>query len=258
MESDQALSDLVNEAAENSKAVMCPEGAYFRWASEQGAELWLLVDGSHEIFGGTPYFNGKSEMRVAITAAVHRPDDSALEGAVHGWADPKGDEPESGAYPFVFDVVDWGVHGDLDFPFTSPVRLSAFAHELSLYETEEAFDASQDGEVKFASESFIPAGLFNPDGGATEPPQSIAIFSGRILDTAALVNPLTGGGYQWMRVRTLGGEIDVVSDPDLVETPPVVGGIASGSFWLCGRILEPKIAAKSGFLGRLFSRGASD
>ena len=234
--SEEELTALILKAAETAVEVSCAEGGYLRWTSEQGAELWLQLDGAGHIVGATPYFSGKSAMRVALTAAVAKPDDTPLEGAVHGWADPQGDEPESGAYPFVFDVVDRAVHGDLDFPVTCDARLSAFARELLLFETEEAFDASQDGDVRFASESFFPAGLFTPDDGATEPPQSFAIFTGRILDTAEFENPLTGDGYVWMHVRTLGGEFDVVSDPELIETAPVIGGIASGTFWLCGRI----------------------
>ncbi len=247
---------LLEKAAENVEEISCGKGAYLRWSCEQGAELWLQLDKRGSIVGVTPYFNGKSEMRVAVTALVGRPDDTPMEGAVYGWADPQGDEPESGSYPFVFDLVDKAVYGNLDYPFVSQVRLSAFAHELSIYESEDSFDEAQEDEIKFASESFIPSGLFRPDGETTEPPESHAIFTGHILEARELTNPLTDGRYAWIRVRTLGGEIDVVSDLELIETTPVVGGIASGTFWLCGRILEPKIAAKSGFLGRLFSRGS--
>lgn len=256
VDSEEDMHALLEKIAEDVEDIPCGKGAYFRWSSGQGAELWLQVDKRGSIVGVTPYFNGKSEMRVAVTAAVGRPDDTPMEGAVHGWADPQGDEPESGSYPFVFDLVDKAVYGNLDYPFVSGVRLSAFAHELSIYESEDSFDEAQQDDVKFAAESFIPSGLFSPDDETTEPPGSHAVFTGRILETQELTNSLTGGRYAWMRVRTLGGEIDVVSDLELIETTPVVGGIASGAFWLCGRILEPKIAAKSGFLGRLFNRGA--
>lgn len=256
VESEEDMRALLARAAEDAEEIACGKGAYLRWSSEQGAELWLQLDKRGSIIGVTPYFHGKSEMRVGLTAAVERPDDTAFEGAVHGWADPQGDDPASGEYPFVFDLVDKAVYGDLDYPFVSRVRLSAFAHELDLFESEDDFDSAQDGEVKFASESFIPAGLFAPDGETTEPPRSHAIFTGRILAAQELSNPLTDGRYAWMRVRTLGGEIDVVSDLDSIEAAPVVGGIASGTFWLCGRILEPNTAAKSGLPGRFFKWGA--
>jgi DNA replicative helicase MCM subunit Mcm2 (Cdc46/Mcm family) len=33
------------------------------------------------------------------------------------------------------------------------------------------------------------------------------------------------------------GSFDVVIDPELCESPPVIGGVLSGSFWLCGRCI---------------------
>jgi len=254
IDSEEDMHALIRRVGENAEEVSCGTGGYLRWSSEQGAELWLQFDENKALAGITPYFNGTSEMRVGVVHAVERPDDTPYEGAVYGWADPPGNDAQDGAYPFVFDLVDKAVYGELHFPFISRVRLAAFAHELSLFDSEESFEASQEGELRFASESFIPSGLFHPDGAEIDPPGAYAFFTGHILAANQLVNPLADGRYAWMRVRTLGGEIDIASDIESIETMPVVGGIASGSFWLCGRILDPKIAKKPGFLGRLFNR----
>lgn len=260
VDSAEDMHALLEKAVEDVEKIPCSGGAYLRWSTWEGAELWLQADKAGAIVGVTPYFSGKAEFRVGVTAAVERPDDTTMEGAVHGWADPPGDDPESGEYPLVFDLVDKALYGNLDYPFVTRVRLSAFAHELSIYESEKSFAEAQEGEIGFASESFIPSGLFSsePDAGETAPPASLAIFTGHVLATQELTNPLTNGRYIWMRVRTLGGEIDVVSDPELIETTPVRGAIASGSFWLCGRILDPKIAVKSGLLARMFNRKGKD
>jgi hypothetical protein len=38
----------------------------------------------------------------------------------------------------------------------------------------------------------------------------------------------------------------------MVRMPVVVGGILSGSFWLCGRLVDPPPIKKGGVLRRLF------
>ena len=87
VESGEDLKAVLLQAVEDVEDIPCAEGRYLRWASGQGAELWLQVDGTGDIVGVTPYFNGKSEMRVAVTAPVDRPDDTPFEGVVHGWAE---------------------------------------------------------------------------------------------------------------------------------------------------------------------------
>lgn len=237
VKSQADMRDLIVSALETAEQVSCPGGGYLHWRCDEGAELWIQVEGE-DVVGVTPCFGLAGRMNVAITGPVQRPDDTPLEGAFHAWADPQGKRGDDGAYPFVFDMADRAVFGDPGFPFFGTLRLGAFALEITLYESEDAYTAAQEGEVKFAAESFIPAGLFTPKGEATEPPQSVGILTGRILDAARLVNPLTGGAFHWMHVKTLGGEMDVVCDPALIGTAPVVGGIASGTFWLCGRMLQ--------------------
>jgi hypothetical protein len=54
-----------------------------------------------------------------------------------------------------------------------------------------------------------------------------------------------------MFVRTLGGTVDMVADPESVEGEPTVGGAVQGSFWLSGRVVQEQ-APGSGILRRLF------
>ncbi len=244
VESNDEMQAMCEKAAEKAEQISCSTGHYLKWSSEQGAELWLQID-NEGLAGVTPFFRGSAEIRVRITAEIVRPEDTKFEGALHGWADPQEDDSE-GAYPFVFDLIDKGLYEDFDFPFISPVNLCAFAHELSLYDSDEEYDLSGGAGVKFALESFIPSGLFSSEGSSTEPPQSCAIFTGHILESEKLVNPLTGISYYWMRVKTFGGEIDVLSDLELVTKSPIVGGVVSGSFWLCGKIVNPKVRKKRG------------
>src|SRR5205085_832715 len=103
-----------------------------------------------------------------------------------------GDDPETCCYPFVFDAPDFRLHDQLRLPARVEAQVAAFAHEVSLYSSQNDYNASQTGEVKFASQSFIPSGLFSPTGEGTDPPEARAIFTGQIQQAGARRNDLTG------------------------------------------------------------------
>jgi hypothetical protein len=244
----------ISKAAVTATTIRCRNGHYLRWTSEQGAELWIQVDEHNNGIGVTPYFQGKARMTVALTKKISRQADTPLEGAIHGWAAPENDNPESGAYPFVFDLVDKGVYDTFDFPFISPIQLCAFTHELSIYDSEEEYKNSKEDISNLAPEAFIPSGLFRPGGVLIDPPESIAIIAGHILEASELLNPLTNRQYHWMHIKTFGGEIDIVSELELIHKHANIGGIISGQFWLCGKILEPKYKQNRNPLKRLFGK----
>lgn len=223
---------LAREAAETATPLECPGGCYLRWACGSGAELWLQVDRDGEFIGMNPHFEGESAVRVGLTGRITREVATALDRAFHGWADPAGDDPESGCYPFIFDAPDGRLHDGLGLPLTAQARIAAFAHEVSLFASPEAHAEGQEGEVKFASKSFIPSGLFGPPGDA-----ALAVFTGHIVAAGDRRNGLTGELFGWALVETLGGVFDIVMDPELIAEPPRVGGVLSGSFWLSGRVL---------------------
>jgi hypothetical protein len=228
---------LANRVGPLATPIEMDEGVYWRWSSECGAELWLQTNTDNELIGMTPFFFGNACVRLRLTAHVARPGDTPLEGAFHGWADPSEDDLDSGAFPFVFDVVDYCNYNGVTLPSIVNAQIAAFAHEISVYPTLDEYNASQTGELKFASQSFIPSGLFLSEDNASEPPGSTAFFTGHVVATELKTNRLTGAKYYWALVETLGGSFDVVIDPELCETAPVVGGVLSGSFWLCGRLI---------------------
>jgi hypothetical protein len=211
-------------------------GRYMRWSSDCGAELWLQVDAAGTLIGMSPHFTGKAILPVRLTQRLARPQDNALDGAFHAWAAPEGDS-ESGAYPFVFDSPDPAAHSDICLPTNAEVQIAAFAHQIQVYDSEKAYrDAQPKNVVHFASRSFIPSGLFKPDGGSIEPPRALAIFTGQVVEAEERCNPLTGESFYWALVDTLGGCFDVVVDRGMLPARPAAGAILSGSFWLSGRI----------------------
>jgi|SRR5579883_300194 len=214
-------------------------GVYFCWSDPSGAEVWLQVNAENEFLGMNPHFAGKSTVRVRLTARPDTGSPSSLDGRFHGWADPSAEvsDEQQGAYPFLFDAPDAALHDALELPATVVVQIAAFAHEIEAFDSPEAYAASQTGEMKFASQSFIPSGLFNLSDEDT-PARAEAIFAGHVLEAERRTNQLTGNDFIWCLVETLGGVFDVVIDSELLPEVPRVGGVVHGSFWLSGRIIS--------------------
>jgi hypothetical protein len=80
------------------------------------------------------------------------------------------------------------------------------------------------------------------------------MFTGTVVDAERLVNEYSGGDFWHARVRTLGGEVDVVADPQAIEGELVPGGIAQGLFWLSGR-LSDEMADREGPFWRKWMGG---
>ncbi len=231
------MNTLANRVGPLAEPLAASSGVYFRWSDPSGAEMWLQVNANNELIGMTPHYAGRSAVRVGLTARVPSAGPSELDGSFHGWAAPMGDAPDTGCYPFVFDAPDYRLHEELSLPARREVQIAAFAHEIAAFETVAAYEASQTDDLKFASQSFIPSGLFTPAGDSIVPPQARAIFAGHVLAAGEKINVLTGRAFYWALVETYGGAYDVVIDSNLLPGVPEAGGVISGSFWLSGRII---------------------
>lgn len=72
------------------------------------------------------------------------------------------------------------------------------------------------------------------------PEEASADFAGHILEVENRTNELWGTSFCWELVGTFGGAFDAVIDSELLGSPPRVGGVLQGSFWLSGRILSDR------------------
>lgn len=216
------------------------DGYIIQWAAGNGAELWAQAAHDGHIMGLDPHYSGNTRLRVRLMRHVQQPGDSHLEGCFYCWVNPRDDEPEGGQYPFVFRAPEFGMYRTFALPVIREVQVAAIARRLDAFPDDDAFYASQNTiGARFAAESFIPFGLFQTETDEAPPFRPQAIFAGHILDTSLLTNPATGLHFYWARVRTSGGEIDVVVDPEVLSGILIPGGVANGSFWLSGRIIEP-------------------
>jgi hypothetical protein len=238
---DEEFTELARRATTEGELVRTARGEYYRMTDSSGAELWAQVDNDNQFVGLAPHFAGTARFRLRLTASIERATDSPLDGAFHAWVpdDDPGEEeaadPEGGAFPVIFDIPDGGAHEQLRLPALLDVQLAAFAHECTFHANEDAYLESQaDEELKFAPESFVPAGMFGEE--SDEPPSAMALLSATVGDTRELANGWTGQRFRWARASLLGGELDIVADPEIVEGEPVAGGVVDGTFWLSGRL----------------------
>ncbi|QJB35066.1 hypothetical protein HF329_28670 [Chitinophaga oryzae] len=237
---EEEFQDLLEKTYHESTLIRVNDGTYAVYADESGAELWIQLNNANECIGANPHYKGSSRRKVCLTATVERPE-RPLDGGFYAWAEPAAQQqPESGLYPFVFDVPDFKTLEPLSFPADVEIQLTAFAQDVQLYENEAAFDAAQTKEPKFAVQSFIPSGLFSAsEEGEPDMPEAFGFFTGTIKRAEGRKNALTGQIFYVLLVDTLGGEIDVVADAGFFEKAPLVNEIIQVECWLSGQLINP-------------------
>lgn len=243
VQSEQDVNTLITETIKYVESIKCKHGFYLRFIDSSGAEIYLQGSNEQELIGFNPHYAGKSRRTVGLTKAIER-DSSQLDGGFYAWASPSETNGEiSGEYPFVFDVPEFRLSDGINLPHVCEIQLTAFAsNDFEMFADEKAFMESQQGELKFASKSFVPVGLFafNEENGETDlsAVRPIGKLAGEIKEFELKTNELSNEKFYWFLVETLGGEIDVVADPKLVKEKPSIGGIVSGQFWLSGILNE--------------------
>ncbi len=247
---EELEKQLLALAQSGTARVATPVGDYAIWRSRTGVEVWFHLaplesdDQSveREIVGLTPFFEGTSDVPLNVISSVKRSEDSMMDGAFHAWVAP--DEDGEGAYPVVFDAVDFAALSHRTLPERWRARICGFARELSVYADEEAFNASQIADQRISSRSFFPVGLFVASAGEAEKdlkqkptPSSNALIVGEVVAVEKLVNEETENSFLWMSVKSSSATYDVVVSPELIEDDVEVGSIVSAGCWLFGRAL---------------------
>jgi hypothetical protein len=199
------MQALIDRIVEDSEYLEARGGVYVVWQAGDGPELWLQLDPEDRLIGISPHFAGPTRMRLGIVAPIERPGQSELDGSFYAWVNPGADGPASGDYPLVFDCPDAAMHDDLELPCVMPVQLAGFAHHLEVWADADTYDREQT-EPKFASQSFVPAGLFRGDEDEPGPPVAYAMFTGHVAAAEERHNPLTSTPYWYAAVVTLGGD----------------------------------------------------
>jgi hypothetical protein len=235
--SGEDLAALASRVAERADTVNAREGQYLKWAPPSGEQLWLQVKHNGDAMGMNPHFEGRSSVRVGIEARVARDGHTPLDGTFLAWANPPADGGSGGDYPFVFDSPDAAVHEDLELPIVVIAQIAAFAQHVKVFASVDDYDVARVSEgLGFPSRSFIPSGLFSPDGQPVVPPEPHALIAGHVVSAEERRNAITGASFWWVLLDTVGGTFDAVLDADLVEHVIEPGNVISGWFWLSGRL----------------------
>lgn len=104
----------------------------------------------------------------------------------------------------------------------------AFAHDLTVYVDEAAFDGAATG-MRLAVPSFMPYGMFGPVDDVTA--RATAQFVGRVLRARTLTNTITNAAFLHVVVAGLCGPVDVVADAR-AHGLPEAGAIVDVTAWL--------------------------
>jgi hypothetical protein len=258
------LQPLVENTYADSIPVAASNGNYYVYTDPSNAQIWLQFDKQGNWLALNPHYKGKSRRLVELTETMSSTE-YPMEGSYHCWAIEENEGENNKIYPFVFEVPDYTAIAPITFPFVATIQLTAFASELSIYDSITAFENAQDAEIKMAVQSFIPSGLFSsPEEEQPSASRAFGFFAGIINEWEKKRNEMTGAHYYWLLTDTLGGEIDVVADERFFEKAPVTGGVLQGNFWLCGQILnaspnttsfsQETAKGKKGFFSRLFGK----
>jgi hypothetical protein len=252
--SGEDLAALASRVAGEAERISTPPGEYLKWAPPSGEQLWLQITPEGDAMGMSAHFAGKSSIRLGVEARVARSSHTPLDGTFLAWANPPEGATTGGDYPFAFDCPDAATHLELPLPAIVTAQVAAFAQQVSLYQSPDAYTSSQAAEgISSPSRSFIPSGLISPAGEPLNPPEPHALIAGHVLEASARVNAVTGTSYWWALVDTVGGTFDVVIDPEMLSDHPRAGNVLSGWFWLSGRMRtgEPARRSASSWLRRL-------
>lgn len=232
---EQDFRHYVYQASEFGQKIETSCGSYTMWTPGDGIELWVQINLHKRIIGMNPHFRGEASTHIRLVSRVTRRRQSILDGSFLGWVVP--DSAGGNGYPLVFDLPDYDLYNELALPCTSSVQMAAFAHMLEGYESEEAYKAANEHEQSASPETFYPSGLYTVHHRVQDPPRAQASLSGYVQATRLYTNPITNQKFYWVLVRTLGGQFDIVADPQVVQGKIMQGGIVKGTFWLSGRVL---------------------
>ncbi|MCI0342200.1 MAG: hypothetical protein L0216_13825 [Planctomycetales bacterium] len=247
------LSELLDLLARTGAARPARDGGRtIVWRDPSGAGLVLSVRPDGEVACATPTFASSTVARAIPRRFAKDPDCRFCDRLVADLLDEAGER----LYPLATQLEDIA-EARPRIPFGQPVRaaLAGFAEEVRTFPDEARFEAAQDGGARLAAESFIPSGLFGPDGPPEGGESAHALVTGRVEEAETRTNEATRRPFCVVRVRTYGLSLDLVASCEDLPEPPQRGSILQGALWLVGRIVDGlRDAGEPGLLGRLVGR----
>lgn len=201
---------------------------YVNYVDKSGAEVQIVVDEANNLMSLNPYFKGKSEIEGVLERIVR--DDIHHEGGFIVKCNDSGTE-----FPIYFNNKDVYEYEDknIKLPQIKKIQLSVFPREIKFFE--DILDP-EFITTRLSERSFTSSGLFLDENNKNERPE--AIISGKVISVEEHKNAFSGLLFLSIVAETLGGEIDIVVDPAILQKFPKVGDTFAGQFWVSGRIIK--------------------
>lgn len=231
---------LAKLVADKGRRVNTADGNYVVLTTDCGSELWAKLDSENRPYSILPHFAGQSRSQLLVTQRI-RYNDRALDGRLLGWVNPSqgtfGFGGPPGDYPLLFEVPDYAFYASLDVPSSVPAQLAAFAQDIQIFDSLEAYDNRP--EKKWPAETLLAkgvAGLHGHHQGEAAPPNE-AFIAGIVESAQTFENPITHVQFQWAQLKVMGGHFDACIDSQLLKGALSAGNVISGNFWLSGRLI---------------------
>jgi hypothetical protein len=227
---------LARKCIDHGRVLKTVCGSYIRWEVGGGVELWGQLNEQDELLAINPHFSGQTRVSAGLIAGVERRL-SPMDGGYLCWAQPFGSDPVSGLFQFVFDTPDFLLHKNLPLPAIRSLQLAAFAQQCNVFANEDDYNSrAARFKITLPSSAFLPLGLADRNRQPLAEPLALAMLCGQVLDAAEQKNADSKLPFWLLRLRTSNGEIDVVSDPELLPNGAKPGNILQASVWLSGRL----------------------
>lgn len=231
---EEALQRMAREAFEKGQPRPHDNGFYIQYRDASSAELWLQFDQQKQLVDLHPHFFVDHKTHVCLTAKLPS-GDSDHEGGFFAVSYPSvKDDPDSGRFPFMFDVPDFACTSDqLPIPKSIDVQLVAFTQTINTYPSRGQLK-KQTGQKPF---NVHPIGLLGDDGDVAARPKAVVEMSGTIESISKKVNGMTNQPFGQLAVKIDGGTlIAVLPHTELLRCDPQKGHAFSGQFWMSGRL----------------------
>jgi hypothetical protein len=233
---ESGYSEILRKILENGTVIETKRGKYVRWILGSGVELIASLDKSSKPISIKPYFFGNTIYKAKLTKSFKSMGVSGMDGSIMLWSEPLAETTER-SFPFVAELPEFGVYDFSSVPLNVEVQVCAFGTELTVFKSEQEYMDFQKGRNKFEVKSFVPIGMFEDDGMYKTNPDPLGVITGIVGATEKLRNPLTDESFIWIKLETVGGEVDVVANEDTLKGTVEEGDILGGMFYISARVV---------------------
>ncbi len=227
------MADIIRGVFEQGTPLPAPEGLHAaEWRSPEGASARAAVSldagaGRLDLRCFTPGFLGATRRRVKVFRTLPDPACPFCD-FLHGELLA---EEGAAASPLLVEIQDGRYRRDADLRGAEiAMQVGLFAQEVRAFADRAAFLAGRPEPLEV--DSFLASGLL------VQPRSATAKVAGEVVAAERLVNPLGKGVYHHARLRTAGGEIDLLAAASDLPEGLRAGQVVFAHGSLVARFLE--------------------